>query len=129
MTSAARKGAVLATVLAASMAAGTALAAPTHAAKKRQARGKTRTVGVFSDYYNSDRLTVHVGDRVKWVWHSGGLALHDVYVDSGPTQFNSPTQASGEFSETFKKAGTYRLYCTQHEEDMTMTLIVKKAPK
>lgn len=123
MTFAARKGAVLATVLAASMAAGTA-----HAAK-HQTKGKTRTVGVYSDYYNSNRLTIHVGDRVKWVWHATGLALHDVYVDAGPTQFHSPTQASGEFSESFKKAGTYRLYCTQHEEDMTMTLIVKKAPK
>jgi plastocyanin len=123
MTPAARKGAVLATVLAASLAAGTA-----HAAK-HQTRGKTRTVGVYSDYYNSDRLTIHVGDRVKWVWHATGLALHDVYVDSGPTQFHSPTQASGEFSEAFRKPGTYRLYCTQHQEDMTMTLIVKKAPK
>lgn len=123
MTASARKGAVLATVLAASLAAGTAQAA------KHQAHGKTRTVGVYSDYYNSNRLTVHVGDRVKWVWHASGLALHDVYVDSGPTQFHSPTQASGEFSESFKKPGTYRLYCTQHEEDMTMTLIVKKAPK
>jgi plastocyanin len=123
MTSRARKGAVLATVLAASMAAGTAQAA------KHQTRGKTRTVGVYSDYYNSDRLTIHVGDRVKWVWHATGLALHDVYVDSGPSQFHSPTQAAGDFSESFKRAGTYRLYCTQHEEDMTMTLIVKKVPK
>jgi plastocyanin len=123
MTSSARKGALLATVLAAFMAAGTAQAA------KHHAHGKTRTVGVFSDYYNSDRLTIHVGDRVKWVWHATGLALHDVYVDAGPTQFHSPTQASGEFSESFKRPGTYRLYCTQHQEDMTMTLIVKKAPK
>jgi plastocyanin len=124
MTASARKGAVLATVLAASVAAGTAQAAARH-----PAHGRTRTVGVFSDYYNSDRLTIHVGDRVKWVWHATGLALHDVYVDSGPTQFHSPTQASGEFSEAFKKPGTYRLYCTQHEEDMTMTLVVKRAPK
>jgi plastocyanin len=123
MTLSARKGALLATVLAASMAAGTAQAA------KHQARGKTRTVGVQSDYYDPARLTIHVGDKVKWVWHASGLALHDVYVDSGPSQFHSPTQASGEFSETFKRAGTYRLYCTQHEEDMTMTLIVKKVPK
>ena len=76
-----------------------------------------------------DKLTIHVGDRVKWVWHASGLSLHDVYVDSGPTEFNSPTQAAGTFSQTFKKAGTYKLYCTQHEADMTMTLVVKKAPR
>jgi len=91
--------------------------------------GKTRTVGVNDDYYDPGKLTVHVGDKVKWVWHANGFSLHDVYVDSGPSDFHSPTQGSGSYSYTFKKAGTYKLYCTQHEEDMTMTLIVKKVPK
>jgi plastocyanin len=104
-------------------------AASKHKPKPHQATGKTREVGVQSDYYDPAKLTVHVGDKVKWVWHAGGLSLHDVYVDAGPTSFNSPTQASGTFSQTFKKAGTYKLYCTQHESDMTMTLVVKKAPK
>jgi plastocyanin len=126
MTHAVSRAAALAAILAAGALAS---AAPTGAAAKHHARGKTRTVGVYSDYYDPPRLTVHVGDRVKWVWHASGFALHDVYVDSGPTRFNSPTQANGEFSETFKKPGTYRLYCSQHEEDMTMTLIVKKVPK
>jgi plastocyanin len=131
MTHRARRGAALTAVLAVGAAAALPAlspAAPTHA-KKHQAKGKTRTVGVQSDYYDPSKLTVHVGDKVKWVWHSTGLALHDVYVDSGPTEFNSPTQAAGTYAYTFKKAGTYKLYCTQHEEDMTMTLVVKKAPK
>jgi plastocyanin len=126
MSPTARRAAALAAILAAGALAS---AAPTGAAAKHQARGRTRTVGVDSDYYDPDRLTIHVGDRVKWVWHASGFALHDVYVDSGPTRFHSPTQASGEFTEKFAKAGTYRLYCSQHEEDMTMTLIVKKAAK
>jgi plastocyanin len=94
-----------------------------------QAAGKTRTIDIESDFYDPTKLTIHVGDKVKWVWHSSGFALHDVYVDSGPTRFNSPTQAAGTFAESFKKAGTYKLYCTQHEADMTMTLVVKKVPK
>ena len=124
MTHRARTGVALAAVLAVG-------AAPAHASKKphHQAKGKTRTVGVESDFYDPSKLTIHVGDKVKWVWHASGFSLHDVYVDSGPTEFNSPTQAAGEFSQTFKKAGTYRLYCTQHEEDMTMILVVKKVPK
>ena len=131
MTHRARRGAALTAVLAVGAAAALPAlspAAPAHA-KKHQVTGKTRQVGVQSDYYDPSKLTVHVGDKVKWVWHSTGLALHDVYVDSGPTEFNSPTQAAGTYAYTFKKAGTYKLYCTQHEEDMTMTLVVKKAPK
>jgi plastocyanin len=94
-----------------------------------QAKGKTREVGVQANFYDPPKLTIHVGDKVKWVWHASGLSLHDVYVDTGPTTFNSPTQAAGTFSQTFKKAGTYKLYCTQHELDMTMTLVVKKVPR
>ena len=91
--------------------------------------GRTRTVGVNDDFYDPAKLTLHVGDRVKWVWHANGFSLHDVTVDSGPAKFSSPTQGGGSYSFTFKKAGTYKLYCTQHEEDMTMTVTVKKATK
>jgi plastocyanin len=125
MTSRARTGAALAALVAAGAAAALPALAP--AASKRA--HKTRVVGVNSDFYDPAKLTVHVGDKVKWVWHASGLELHDVVVDSGPTEFSSPTQASGTFAQTLKKAGTYKLYCSQHEEDMTMTLVVKKAPK
>jgi plastocyanin len=130
-----RQHAVKRAALSALVAGGAAVALPAFApaASKpkphHQAKGKTREVGVQSDFYDPAKLTIHVGDKVKWVWHASGFALHDVYVDSGPTTFNSPTQASGTFSETFKKAGTYKLYCTQHEADMTMTLVVRKVPK
>jgi plastocyanin len=100
-------------------------AAAEHASSKKP---KTRTVGVQSDFYDPAKLTIHVGDKVKWVWdEASGFELHDVSVDSGPTKFNSPTQAGGTFAKTFKKAGTYKLYCTQHEADMTMTLVVRKS--
>jgi plastocyanin len=90
--------------------------------------GKTRTVGVSSDYYDPAALTIHVGDRIKWVWRDTGFASHDVNVDSGPERFHSPTQGSGQFLHRFKKAGVFKLYCTQHET-MTMTVTVKKARK
>ncbi|MCW2994533.1 MAG: hypothetical protein JWQ18_2028, partial [Conexibacter sp.] len=115
-----RQHAVSIAALSALVAGGAAAALPALAPAatkhhQHQAKGKTREVGVDSDYYDPPKLTIHVGDKVKWVWHSSGFSLHDVYVDSGPTEFNSPTQASGTFSQTFKKAGTYKLYCTQHE--------------
>jgi plastocyanin len=129
MTRRSLRGVALAAVVAAGVTAAVPAFAPAAATKKKPAAGKTREVGVRSDYYDPAKLTIHVGDKVKWVWHASGFSLHDVYVDSGPTEFNSPTQAAGTFSKTFKKAGTYKLYCTQHEADMTMTLIVKKRPK
>jgi plastocyanin len=122
----ARRGAAAAALLAASAAAvvPAAVAQPHHKTK-----AKTHEVGVNDDFYDPGKVTLHVGDKVKWVWHANGFSLHDVYVDSGPTDFHSPTQGAGSFSYTFKKAGTYKLYCTQHEADMTMTVTVKKAPK
>ncbi|HWH95760.1 MAG TPA: cupredoxin domain-containing protein [Baekduia sp.] len=98
-------------------------AAAAHAAPAHP--GKTRTVGVVSDYFDPDAITIHQGDRIKYVWKGGGLSGHDVNVDSGPEQFHSPTQYAGTFVHTFKKTGTYKLYCTQHE-DMVQTVKVKK---
>jgi plastocyanin len=120
--------AALATGAAALPALAPAAKTPTEA-KKRQTSGKTREVGIQSDYYDPSKITVHVGDRIKWVWHASGFSLHDVVVDTGPTAFSSPTQAAGSFAYKFKKAGTYKLYCTQHEADMTMTVTVKRAPR
>jgi plastocyanin len=102
---------------------------PVASAGGAHTKPKTRTVGVNDDFYDPAKLTIHAGDKVKWVWHSNGFGLHDVYVDTGPSDFHSPTQGAGSFTYTFKKAGTYKLYCTQHEADMTMTVTVKKAAK
>ena len=121
----ARRGAAAAAILAASAAA----VVPAAVAKPHKPKPKTHEVGVNDDYYDPAKLTLRAGDKVKWVWHSNGFGLHDVYVDSGPTDFHSPTQGGGSFSYTFKKPGKYKLYCTQHEADMTMTVTVKKAAK
>lgn len=85
----------------------------------------TRRAEVASDYYAPGTLKLRLGDRVRWTWHASGLELHDVTVDSGPATFGSPTQASGTYTHRFTKAGTYRLYCTQHE-DMTQTVVVAR---
>jgi plastocyanin len=87
--------------------------------------GRTRTVGVASDYFDPATITIHAGDRIHWVWKGGGLSGHDVNVESGPERFHSPTQWSGSFTHRFRKTGTYRLYCTQHE-DMVQTVKVRR---
>jgi plastocyanin len=122
------RGVALAAVVAAGATAALLAIAPAAGKHRQGPSGKTRTVGVTSDFYEPGEMSIHVGDRIKWVWQPSGFALHDVFVDSGPEEFESPTQAAGTFAHRFKKAGTYKLYCTQHE-GMTMTLKVKKAPK
>jgi plastocyanin len=128
-----RHHAVRITALVAVLAAGAGAALPAlapAASKHRhpQAAGKTRTVGVSSDYYDPGSITIHAGDKIKWVWRATGFSQHDVYTDSGPEQFSSPTQSEGQYVHRFKKTGTYKLYCTQHET-MTMKVTVKKARK
>ena len=110
---------VTAVALAALVAAGAADAA--------KPKAKTRTVHVGSDYYDPAKLTIDVGDKVVWRWKGTGFSPHDVAVDSGPETFASPTQYTGTFAHRFKKAGTYLLYCTQH--DMTQTVVVRKKRK
>lgn len=115
--------------LAATLVAGALLTAGAAAGAAKAPKGKTRTVGVASDFYDPGKLTIRVGDTIRWKWHSTGLSLHDVTVDSGPESFHSPTQAGGTFAHRFKKAGTYKLYCTQHEDTMTATVVVKRPPR
>jgi plastocyanin len=60
-----------------------------------------------------------------WKWTGGNT--HNVTVVSGPEKFHSGGQASGTYSHTMVKPGTYKLVCTFHP-GMEMTIKVKKAP-
>ena len=118
--------AILAMVGAAAFAAAPAtLAAAT-------SRGKTRKVSVNDNYYGPSRLTVHVGDTVDWVWSEDETDVHDVDVKSAPKgarKFHSDPLSAGEsFKEKLTKPGTYKIICTFHEEEMKMTITVKKKP-
>jgi plastocyanin len=126
MTHHVRPAVALSALVAGLAAAAVPALAPAATKQHPPASGKTRTVGVYTDYYDPPKMTVHVGDRIKWVWHASGFALHDVYTESGPEEFNSPTQAGGTWAHRFKKAGAFKLYCTEHPE-MTMSVTVKKA--
>jgi plastocyanin len=108
---------VAAALVAATVGAGPATAAGHH--------GKLREVGVHSDYFDPAKLTIHVGDRIRWVW-DGGTARHSVFVDRGPSDFHSPTQSSGTYTHRFTRAGVYHLQCSQHMM-MRMTVTVKRA--
>jgi plastocyanin len=93
-------------------------------------KGKTRKVSVNDNYYGPSKLTVHVGDTVDWHWDEEMTDVHDVAVKSAPKgvkKFASDPLAAGEdFKRKLTKAGTYKIICTFHEEEMKMTITVKK---
>jgi plastocyanin len=94
-------------------------------------KGKTRKVSVNDNYYGPSKLTVHVGDTVDWVWSEDETDVHDVALKTAPTgvrKFHSDPLSAGEsFKRKLTKPGTYKIICTFHEEEMKMTITVKKA--
>jgi plastocyanin len=101
--------------------------------RRGSCRGARRTVTVNDNYYGpSSKLTIHVGDTVKWHWTDEATDVHDVALKSGPKgapKFASDAMAAGDdFKRKLTKAGTYKIICTFHEEVMKMTITVKKLP-
>ena len=96
-------------------------------------KGKTRKVSVNDNYYGPSKLTVHVGDTVDWRWADDITDVHDVALKTAPKgvkKFASdPLAAGDDFKRKLTKAGTYKIICTFHEEEMKMTIVVKKQPK
>ncbi len=91
---------------------------------------KPRVVKMYDNYYGPAKLTIKPGTKVTWKWPSDVGDSHDVKTKSvpkGAKKFKSPPYATqAKWSTTFKKAGRYKLYCTFHETEMTMTVVVKK---
>jgi plastocyanin len=73
--------------------------------------------------YKPKKLSIKKGTKVTWSFNSAGIR-HNVTVKSGPAKFHSANKASGSFSFTFRKKGTYHLMCTIHPF-MTETVTVK----
>ena len=89
----------------------------------------TKRVKVGDNYYLPDTLKVPKGTTVKWIWPDEPIDVHDVKLKRGPDgvrKFHSEPASSGyTFKKTLKKAGTYVIVCTLHE-DMKMTIRVKR---
>ena len=107
-------------------------AAPATLAVGATSKGKTRKVSVNDNYYGPSKLTVHVGDTVDWHWSEEETDVHDVALKTAPKgvkKFASdPLAAGDDFKRKLTKAGTYKIICTFHEEEMKMTITVKKQP-
>jgi plastocyanin len=107
-----------------------AVAPATLASGATKSKGKTRKVSVNDNYYGPSKLTIHVGDTVDWHWSDDITDVHDVSVKSAPKgvkKFHSdPLAAGDDFKRKLTRPGTYKIICTFHEEEMKMTVTVKK---
>ena len=91
------------------------------------AEARTAKVQISSNFYAPFNLTVKRGDKVRFVWDDFSFDAHDVNVKKGPAKFHSPLQAGGTWTtKKLKKPGKYSLFCSQHPEEMRLTLTVKK---
>jgi plastocyanin len=112
-------------LLACAAALGTAQAS-TPAGERTATAARTVEVAVGDNFFKPKRLSVVKRTRVHWTWT--GQSEHNVTVVSGPVQFASKDQVSGEFARTLRKPGVYRLICTIHGQHMRIT-VHKPAPK
>jgi plastocyanin len=85
-----------------------AAAMPAAAALQGARAASTHTVVLKEFRFHPASLTIHRGDRVKWVW--GEHTEHNVTFHS----FHSHTQESGSFTVRFTRAGTFSYRCTIH---------------
>jgi plastocyanin len=91
------------------------------------AEARTAKVQISSNFYAPFKLTVKKNSKVRFVWDEFSFESHDVNVKKGPAKFHSPLQAGGTWTtKKLKKPGKYFLFCSQHPEEMRMTLTVKK---
>jgi len=110
--------------------AGVALlgATPADAGTKRKPQRKT--VKVVDNYFGPTKLTVNLNSTITFKWPSVTGDVHDVALDSGPkgAKFapSEPAAAQYSFRQKLKKAGLYRVICTFHEDEMVMSIRVRR---
>lgn len=110
---------LLALVLATTMVLGSTAAPAGH---------KSAKIKVGNNFFSPTKKTVKRGTVVKFKWTGGG-APHNVTKKSGPAgKFKSKTTAAGgvHFKKKFKRAGTYKIFCTIHPNSMNLKLRVKR---
>ena len=71
------------------------------------------TVVIRDRAFNPNSVDVRVGEAVQWKWDDGTVA-HTVTSDDG--SFASGEKTTGEFRQTFDRAGTYSYHCENHPE-------------
>ena len=87
---------------------------------------QTHTVMVGQDglTFTPARLTIHVGETVRWVWVTAGHSVVSGTNGTADNQFCSPddtgcanpplSNAGATYHHTFANPGTFPYYCSVH---------------
>jgi len=99
---------------------------------------QTHTVMVGQDglTFTPARLTINVGDTVRWVWATGGHSVVSGTDGTADNQFCSPgntgcanpplSNAEATYRHTFANPGSFPYYCSVHFSlGMTGTITVR----
>lgn len=103
-----------------------------HIAKTTKRKSVTKTVKVVDDYYSPSKLTIKVGDKVRFVWSDDNISTHNVTLVKGPKgvkrkQYSSLDGSTDfHFQRKFTVPGKYHFQCTIHPSMMNLYLTVKK---
>ncbi len=111
------------TIVGLTVAASIGAAAPSLAAH----RSATHVVKAQNIKFTPSRLTIHRGDRVTWHFLDAAILAPHTVTSEGPLRFKDMRnpKASGTFTVTFTKPGTYRYMCTIHPASMNGVITVR----
>ena len=105
-----------------------AVAVPT-VAEGHHVAAKTYTIKTGDDYFSPTSKTIHLRDIVKWQWVGAdkkpGSTINEHTVVESKDRFQSKTKTKGTFSYRFKKTGKFTIFCSEHPDDMKVTIKVK----
>jgi plastocyanin len=111
-----------------------AVAAPVAGAAANHHKHRTvvKKVKVADDFFSPQKLTIKVGDKVKFVWASTNFNTHNVTLVKAPKGVNKRKFSSMDastrfhFERKFTVPGKYHFLCTFHPTMMNLYLTVKK---
>jgi plastocyanin len=110
--------------------AATGLTAAVVPAQAGQRKVVKKSVAIGDYYFAPAKLTVKRDTYVYWKWPAGGGDGHDVVLTKGPKgakKFASDVFFADEkFRQKLKVAGTYRIVCSLHPDEMKQTIVVKR---
>ncbi|UUY03338.1 cupredoxin domain-containing protein [Svornostia abyssi] len=114
-------------VLVAGLTLATAAAVPAAAGGGKPQK---KTVKIADNYYSPTKLAVNKGSTITWKWPDTTGDTHDVLLDKGPKgvkKFQSESAGSFySYKQKLKVPGEYKIICTLHEQEMKMTIRVRK---
>jgi plastocyanin len=97
------------------------------------AKPKPRTVQLHDNFYAPAKVTVRAGTQIRWYWADDTTDVHDVQLVSAPKgvkKFQTDPLAAGlAYRRRLATPGLYRFICSFHEDEMTMQIRVKRAPR